>query len=100
MIAFLKQSQGSSFSNYDESMAESWKKIQKRENWSVLFIAGTKLMHYSVRNRGLRNYCTPASVQQRSRSIRPGLRLECDRELRPVQAATLLLEPDVHRCRR
>ena len=31
MIAFLKQSQASSFSIYDESMAESWKKIEIRE---------------------------------------------------------------------
>lgn len=35
MIVFLKQSQTSSFSNYDESMAESWEKIQKREIRSI-----------------------------------------------------------------
>jgi len=39
MIEFLKQSQASSFSNYDESMAESWRKTQTRKFLSTTNLA-------------------------------------------------------------
>lgn len=38
MIATLKQSQSSSFSNYDENMAKSWKKIQSRKLFADIVV--------------------------------------------------------------
>jgi hypothetical protein len=39
MIQFLEQSQASSFSNYDDSTAESWKENQKRNSMSTSGLA-------------------------------------------------------------